>query len=1489
MKAAEGGITLQAPMEHGGDTKYSEELCVLVIGKGRLLKMTRTLLNLYRNRNYVRGTWVKQQKTSLPKNRKKTPLHMEQKQHDCFSNLDLRKKGQSWPRSTGANRRQWRRTNRSFLGEAVGGSCNLEWEFEANMLEMGITLSNPSCHRYDVQSSHAFWRKPMCGWKAKAGNAERIDRVIRKGRKVCSTRGTFEDNGRNERVEVDGSKCRAWIASFLLPILMYVCFLVLAMRCVGRNLCSTCILPYLCFIVVTLMLHFAENACSIHREHSEHCRALTATATAICSLCVSWEGAVVLWLQVFVCSPRWALWWPKRKTYKRSASASNEQRLTPQDSDFTEFTIEDVGILRDLCTGARWGTDSLKFSSQACEERFSNSCAPYLPLDVYNLFLDSMQGNTGCLRKVLGQPWAKEWWAAQEKEYLQLDDAVCKRWFAKDLAERLARITFDNMEKPEWNKSDGVRRNEVCKQGKRIGTGEVHGNNDCFVDSFLQLLSFWDFVPESFGHDIARRRDICGRARRFLNENVDEGLWPRCRTETGEVADATDAEHARAFLEHAKHGPVLLPFLLKEVGCSLAEVPLAGIRLTVYTRFDSESIPADTTLISLEELSEGRDDAGDKQGTQCHSEETKEDVTEGAEIILEFYNDTGTDFVGYHYSPIFPRVMVPRPVMNCQAGNLVRLWDVYAALAKSLNLYCDVWKVAGSRVRNTLRETILAGKADREIEAYASAIEQYFGWTYPVVGCMLRDEKKETMNYVLMRKKIRCAERMSSQGVAAADEAARLHRLGREVFTYILRDAWGNLSEDKTTKAVYRGMTFLSAAGLTKCIQNYAAGASEQPFSCSRNIDISLRHATPGPKSNLLDISQEVLGLGYPNPEYGESVLCIFSGQVVLDVSGLCVNDAEKEVWIREKEMMIWLSTTNFLHVEAFLKAPQIKEVLAISDDVSTKIVKAVFDCKTRVVVFGKGDSPYLQEETMLSGDHDSEAVVPGNSKKRRHRNVQQRKKRQPLKGEDKKPTTRSGVEGDEETEVNPDKEQTVSQNSIRQVVTEVECMPEVVCPDPRRKLERLIRKVAHSIKKSPTLPDCSDKVELSGRFIEAAGVSFPPKHCAFEGCKWWGETDGELKNHLKNAHYSCMEDFRAAVNSFTPAYDHEEALWGVYTQAVSVRAQEGAPIAGNSIDRRCLRAFDAVVKDDNVAEAICFLCACTFPHVGTARHKRIRWMPAMYKNGSTQRFLHLTQGQTEAFLGLDSYKKRYGDPSFVENMEPWLMGVPFDEKEVQILACGEDRICSACEPDSSKLCDKCRVPVCHRCEAALMLQTPKMPEGALANDMLTGYISRFIYEKKVTVVELICASVCLTTLVCFSLEVEYGGNISRPVHMQRHRQGARGNVTCFPLPVEDLFVKLLGLASKEEQGDPPELPRTGEELANIVKIILKGSNANIGSNVQQGIVRRDIVIELILGAKQRGHRSYQFVDEELVRQRAASLPENGIPPEIVHFFFRKR
>ena len=102
---------------------------------------------------------------------------------------------------------------------------------------------------------------------------------------------------------------------------------------------------------------------------------------------------------------------------------------------------------------------------------------------------------------------------------------------------------------------------------------------------------------------------------------------------------------------------------------------------------------------------------------------------------------------------------------------------------------------------------------------------------------------------------------------------------------------------------------------------------------------------------------------------------------------------------------------------------------------------------------------------------------------------------------------------------------------------------------------------------------------------------------------------------------------------------------------------------------------------------------------------------------------------------------------------------------------------------------------------------------------------SREIYAEQMTVMEMICASPCITSMICFSLEVKYGNMFNTNVHMNRHRVGGRGNATTFPMPWQTILAELLRLKEDSERQVALDLPKVCDELKYIVQEPLKTNN----------------------------------------------------------------
>ena len=266
----------------------------------------------------------------------------------------------------------------------------------------------------------------------------------------------------------------------------------------------------------------------------------------------------------------------------------------------------------------------------------------------------------------------------------------------------------------------------------------------------------------------------------------------------------------------------------------------------------------------------------------------------------------------------------------------------------------------------------------------------------------------------------------------------------------------------------------------------------------------------------------------------------------------------------------------------------------------------------------------------------------------------------------------------------------------------------------------------------------------------------------------------------------------------------------------------------------------------------------------------------------SLERFL-------EKYDQLDVPGKKLSDS---ESFGSWKLRLP-GPGGAELLCCPEDHRCRAVpgHVEEGVLCEHCELPVCGGCLDHLA--RAQLPPLSLANDMWTGYAPERIYAEEATAMELICASPCVTTLICMSMEARFRSEacaLDETAHMARHRFGARGNALSFPLPWEDVLKALQG-----EGDQAAALPRSGAELGQLVRVLLKTnrkgktSDAEIKNLIHQANVRREVVVNLILDMKRLGHPSFAGVDEEGVCLRAAALPANGVPPEVLKVVVQAR
>eukprot|EP00438_Fugacium_kawagutii_P014564 Skav232307 [mRNA] locus=scaffold882:595493:597445:- [translate_table: standard] len=354
----------------------------------------------------------------------------------------------------------------------------------------------------------------------------------------------------------------------------------------------------------------------------------------------------------------------------------------------------------------------------------------------------------------------------------------------------------------------------------------------------------------------------------------------------------------------------------------------------------------------------------------------------------------------------------------------------------------------------------------------------------------------------------------------------------------------------------------------------------------------------------------------------------------------------------------------------------------------------------------------------------------------------------------------------------------------------------------------------------------------------------------------------------------------------------NEQDMQDMYAAAITWRCQSGAPVANVSIDRRALRLYQQSLEANNISCLVCFVCARKYPHVKSSRNQNIAWVRPVDAENET--VFGQPVAAIEKILGLQAFKEKYVDKETLfaqqemnAELEAWTSQVEFGSACVKVVCCPEDKTCrKKCKPET--LCSQCWVPVCRTCKIDIVSHG-RQPAAALSNDMMVYYAPRETFSEEVTVMEMLCASPCLTTMICFSLEQKLRGDRAwdQDAWMNRQRMAMRGNATTFPLAWDDLLQQLQALEPKScNEGQKVQLPHSGAKLREVVSVIVKSHKGHetldLGRILHQARVRRAVVVRLIEDAVARGHPAFQDIHMEQMYTRATALPLDGIPEEVI-------
>ncbi|CAJ1356044.1 unnamed protein product, partial [Effrenium voratum] len=443
-------------------------------------------------------------------------------------------------------------------------------------------------------------------------------------------------------------------------------------------------------------------------------------------------------------------------------------------------------------------------------------------------------------------------------------------------------------------------------------------------------------------------------------------------------------------------------------------------------------------------------------------------------------------------------------------------------------------------------------------------------------------------------------------------------------------------------------------------------------------------------------------------------------------------------------------------------------------------------------------------------------------------------------------------------------------------------CLPASESSDPRAEKEALAEAIADQLSARPTLPNRYQWIAEESKYA----MDLPDVHCAFATCSFETDSMDSLLEHLSAEHEAWLATLAAQL---PPCAEDPKSIMAAYRLGLSHKCQREAPFAHVSLDRRALRNYRAAMDSTDMAELICLICARRYAHNPSVKQNQIRWRQLLRED----KVLNCTEAEAKIIFGKAQYCEKFlaehtheVQAKMRRELDVWTLQVCLFDHAFELLCCPEDKACvKNCPPNVC--CSWCRAPVCATCFSAIS-QKKIRPVEALSNDMMVFYAPREIYEHEATFMELLCASPCLTSMVCFSLEKKLRSQraLDEDAFMNRHRLAARGNATTFPLPWEQLL-QYLHQAEADGPGARPALPRLGSDLRDFVSVILKTSGEGADDTtltrfIHQACVRRHVVVALIEGAIDREHRAYTHLNKIDVRARAEALPTNGVPEELV-------
>ena len=449
-----------------------------------------------------------------------------------------------------------------------------------------------------------------------------------------------------------------------------------------------------------------------------------------------------------------------------------------------------------------------------------------------------------------------------------------------------------------------------------------------------------------------------------------------------------------------------------------------------------------------------------------------------------------------------------------------------------------------------------------------------------------------------------------------------------------------------------------------------------------------------------------------------------------------------------------------------------------------------------------------------------------------------------------------------------------------------------------------LAEKLAHHCLRDqvtmPAHPEGSQEFWL--KTIKTGG-QLAPVSCAFVNCNWHGGKsfsekalredpehpwDQQLRQHVWSMHANVIESMGDSV--FKKAATVSQ-IWDVYKLALSVKEQNGIPIAGPSVDRRVFQYISQIYNDTRVRALMCLCCPLTKVDTGRCRSHikfySVGWLlqagpDAIIKNLSMARYSSRFRKSGTPLAHRESATNPMGieGPDFSdwqlrfapEAIEEFLQRREDDITKVdvvkyknlvqEILFCNpEDHYCENSCVQQRQLCLRCQVPICLACRIGLQ-RNRELPNGFM-NDNWYGYVQKWIFEQNVTWMEKLVSSPYWTGMTLFSIS-RHGNRPSArhkmtdALYKNDARSFFKGQIFSAPMDWADIMQQIQELEQNETR---IALPITGQLLSSRVHLLITSGLVELNKHIREVTVRRDIVVRLIQMHRDTGHAQRGNVD----------------------------